>query len=154
MWKTSRLVDVALAFGLLSLLWLATLPIGDPLFAGFYYYLAAWSGVVIIVQIVRAPPLFTTGAAIALTLTVVAYWLWQISLPKPQGLLGLGHLISLPGLGVAAFVAAVIARRRQMRPPAALALAFFSSAAGFTAAQLTACQSLLDCGRFSVFTSG
>jgi hypothetical protein len=152
MWKSPRLVDVSLALGLLAAVWLASLLFGDRIYAGFLYYAAVWAGLVVLVQLVRAPPLFTTGAAVALAISVLAYWAWQSALPEPQGLLGLGHLISVPGLGLAALAAGVFARRRQLSRPAAFAIALVSCVAGFALAQIALCQSVMYCGRLSVFT--
>ena len=70
----------------------------------------------------------------------------EVELPQPQGLLGLGHLFSLPGLGIAAVMAAVAARRRRARPWMAFAAGLAACSIGFAVAQIVACRSLMYCG--------
>lgn len=147
--RMSRWMDSSVAFAIGFLLLLATLVIGDPIYAGTWYHLLAWLGLVGMVQIAKAPPLFTTGAAFALAASFLFYWAWQASLPRPEGLLGLGHLFSLPGLGIAAVIAAVIARRSQMLPWAAFAAGLLACSIGFAIAQFGVCQSMLYCGSLS-----
>lgn len=89
--KMSRWMDSSIAFSIGLLLLLTSFIIGDPIYVGAWYYLLAWLGLVGIVQIAKAPPLFTAGAALALAASFLFYWTWQASLPQPEGLLGLGH---------------------------------------------------------------
>lgn len=149
--RTSRRIDSSVAFAIGSLLLLATLVIGDPIYVGTWYYLLVWLGLVGVIQIAKAPPLFTTGATFALAASFLFYWAWQVSLPRPEGLLGLGHLFSLPGLGIAAVIAAVIARRHQMPPWAAFAAGLLACCTGFAAAQFVVCQSMFSCGSLSAW---
>jgi hypothetical protein len=145
----SRREDSGLAFAVGLLLLAATFVFGDPIYAGIWYYLIAWFCLVGLVQITKAPPLFTTGAAVALAASFLLYWAWQASLSQPDGLLGLGHLFSLPGLGIAAAIAAVIARRRQMLPAAAFVTGLLACCIGFATAQFVVCRSMMYCGALS-----
>ncbi|WP_123770659.1 hypothetical protein [Vulcaniibacterium tengchongense] len=145
----SRRIDSVIALGIGFALLAATSIFGDPIYAGIRYYLIAWFGLVGLAQIAKAPPLFTTGAAAALAASFLFYWAWQASLPQPEGLLGLGHLFSLPGLGIAAVIAAVIARRRQMLPWAAFAAGLLACCAGFAASHFVVCRSMVYCGSLS-----
>jgi hypothetical protein len=142
----SRRIDITIAFGIGAAVLATTFIIGDPLYAGTWYYLIVWLGLVGLVQIAKAPPLLTTGAAVALAASFLFYWVWQASLPGPEGLLGLGHLFSLPGIGIAAILAAVIARSRQLLPWTAFAAGLLACCAGFAIAQFVVCQSVLYCG--------
>ncbi len=144
----SRRMDSIIAFGIGAIV-LATFVSGDPICAGAWYYLTAWSALVGLVQIAKAPPLLTTGAAVALAGSFFFYWAWQASLPQPQGLLGLGHLFSLPGLGIAAVMAAVTARRRRARLWMAFAAGLVACSIGFAVAQIVACRALMYCGALS-----
>ncbi|WP_090435505.1 hypothetical protein [Duganella sp. CF458] len=145
----TRTLDITLAFGLGAALLAATFIFGDPAYLGPWYYALAWCGLVGLIQIAKAPPLSTLGAATALAATFLGYWAWQASLVRPEGLLGLGHLFSLPGLAVAAVVAALYARRRSLRPATAFAVTFVGCFAGFGAAQLAACRIVIYCGPIS-----
>ncbi|MGW8394699.1 hypothetical protein [Pseudoduganella sp. HUAS MS19] len=145
----TRILDIVLALGLGAALLTAVFIFGDPAYLGPWYYVLAWCALVGLVQITKAPPLSTLGAATALTATFLGYWAWQASLSRPEGLLGLGHLFSLPGLAVAAVVAALYARRIGLRPATAFAMTFVACCAGFGAAQLVVCRTALYCGPIS-----
>ena len=146
MQRLSRATDVTIAFGLGAIVLAVTAVRGDPIYAGVWYYLLAWVGLVGLVQIARVPPLFSAGASAALVASFLFYWAWQASLQRPDGLLGLGHLFSLPGLAVAAVIAAVSVRRRQLGPISAFGIAFFSCCAGFGLAQVAVCRAMMYCG--------
>lgn len=152
MFSLSRPIDsvlsllIGLAFSVVTVLF------GDPLHAGILYYSLAWICLTGVAQLAKAPPLFTTGAAIALAASVIFYWAWQASLLRPQGLLGFGHLFSLPGFGIAAAFAAVSARRRRLPPGAAFLVGFVACCAGFAAAQVVVCRTMIFCGVLSSYT--
>lgn len=145
----SRRMDSVIAFGIGAIVLAATFVSGDPIYAGAWYYLIAWSALVGLVQIAKAPPLLTTGASVALAASFLFHWAWQASLSQPEGLLGLGHLFSLPGLGIAAAMAAVIAHRRRVRAWMAFAAGLAACSIGFAVAQIVACRSLMYCGALS-----
>lgn len=145
----TRIVDITLALGLGAALLAAVFIFGDPAYLGPWYYALAWCGLVGLIQITKAPPLATLGAATALAVTFLGYWAWQASLPRPEGLLGLGHLFSLPGFALAAVVAALYSRRRGLKPVTAFAITFIACCAGFGAAQFAVCRTAMYCGPIS-----
>lgn len=145
----TRIVDITLALGIGAALLAAVFIFGDPAYLGPWYYVLAWCGLVGLIQVAKAPPLSTLGAAIALAATFLVYWAWQASLLRPDGLLGLGHLFSLPGLALAAVVAALYSRRRGLKPVTAFAVTFIACCAGFGAAQLAVCRTAMYCGPIS-----
>lgn len=145
----TRTLDIALALGLGAVLLTVVFVFGDPAYLGPWYYLLAWGGLIGLIQIGKAPPLSTLGGTTALTATFLGYWAWQASLPRPEGLLGLGHLFSLPGLALAAVMVAVLARRRRLKPVSAFAAAFAACSAGFGIAQFIVCRTALYCGAIS-----
>ncbi|MFC4654931.1 hypothetical protein ACFO3I_07890 [Rheinheimera marina] len=145
----SRWTDSLIAFGIGAALLAAMLVVGDLLYVGVWYYPVCWVALVGLVQLAKAPPLLTSGAASALVLSCLLYWAWQVSLPRPDGLLGLGHLFSLSGLGIAAVAAALIARRKQMGPWAAFLTGLLACCAGFASAQWLVCRTMQYCGVLS-----
>ena len=146
---SSRRTDSLIAFGIGLALMTVALIFGDPMYMGLWYYVFSWVALVALVQITKAPPLFATGAAVALAMSFLLYWVWQASLQHPEGMLGLGHLFSLPGLGIAAVIASLLARRRHISPWAAFVVGLLACSAGFAIAQLLACRSVLYCGSLS-----
>ena len=149
MQRYSRATDVIAAFGIGAAILAATAVMGDPIYAGVWYYVLAWAVLIGAVQIARVPPLFSAGASSALGVSVLLYWAWQASLPQPEGLLGLGHLFSLPGLAVGAVIATIVIRRRQLRPAAAFGIGFLTCCVGFGIAQIAVCRTMMYCGALS-----
>lgn len=145
----TRTLDVAAASGLGIAIVATAVVCGDPLYVGLWYYAATWIGVVGIVQLARAPPLFSAGVSAALAASFLMYWTWQASLARPDGLLGLGHLVSLPGLVLAAIIAAIAIRRRIVSAGVAFGIALLSCSLGFALAQTVVCRSLMYCGTLS-----
>ncbi|KQZ31804.1 hypothetical protein [Duganella sp. Root1480D1] len=145
----TRTLDITLALGLGAAQLAALLIFGDPVYLGPWYYVLAWCGLAGMIQLLKAPPLSTLGATTALSATFLGYWAWQASLSRPEGLLGLGHLFSLPGLVLAAVVVALLARRRGLPPATACATTFVACCAGFGIAQLVVCRTALYCGPLS-----
>lgn len=122
---------------------------GDRAYLGLWYYLLTWGGLIGLVQAMKAPPFSTLGATVALTATLLGYWAWQASLARPEGLLGLGHVFSLPGFAVGALIATFVARRRGYTPATAFAVTFAGCCVGFGAAQFAICRTLFYCGPIS-----
>ncbi len=145
----TRKDDLVYAGAVSLVLPLAVLAIGDPLFIGVWYYLLASAAAIALSAMSRTPPLFAVGAAVALTLTFAGYWAWALSLSRPEGLLGLGHLFSLPGAAIGLLAGAWFARRRPTATGAfAAALGF--TLAGFVLNQLVTCNTLMWCGPLSL----
>jgi len=145
----SRTTDVIAAFVIGAAIVATAVLRGDPLYVGIPYYVLAWLVLVGVAQIARVPPLFTAGASAALGASVLLYWAWQASLPRPEGMLGLGHVFALPGLAVGLIAAWFALRRRGPRPVAAFAVAFLACCIGFGIAQLVLCRTGMYCGRLS-----
>lgn len=73
---------------------------------------------------------------------------WRAS--RPEGLLALGHLFSLPGAVVGALIAAVLLRRHASTGPAfALIIGFAGVVVGFFINQLLVCNTVMWCGPLS-----
>ncbi len=71
------------------------------------------------------------------------------SAERPEGLLALGHLTSLPGAAIGIVLALLVARRIQT--PALILLAAFSGLlTGFFVNQLVVCNTVMWCGPLSL----
>ncbi len=147
---TSTRKDDLVYAGIVSLtLPLAVLAIGDPLHLGIWYYLLAFSVAIALSAMLRTPPLFAFGAAVAVVMTFAGYWAWALSLSRPEGLLGLGHLFSLPGAAIGLSAGAWFARRKRSAS-GAFAAALTFTLAGFVLNQLVTCNTVQWCGPLSL----
>lgn len=143
--KVSRKTDAAIALSIALILALAQLLFGDPLYIGTWYYLAVPITAVVIGIIARAAPLFLLGASLAISVTLLAYIAIDRFLGRPDGLLGLGHLFSLPGAAIGTLISALLSRRLS-RPLSAMALGCAGTLVGFTLNQIVVCNTFMSCG--------
>ncbi|MGO1068157.1 hypothetical protein [Lysobacter sp. CA199] len=144
-YKDERVWAVAVSL----LLPLLTALYGDPLYLGTRYYLLVAGVAIGLSMLIKAPRMFTLGAALAVAATLAGYGLWALSLTRPEGLLGLGHLLSLPGAAVGLVGGALFARRRRSAAVAAFAAGLLFVLLGFGANQMVVCNTLMWCGPLS-----
>eukprot|EP01029_Cantina_marsupialis_P012328 TRINITY_DN272223_c0_g1_i1.p1 TRINITY_DN272223_c0_g1~~TRINITY_DN272223_c0_g1_i1.p1 ORF type:complete len:101 (+),score=10.51 TRINITY_DN272223_c0_g1_i1:26-328(+) len=83
-----------------------TLILGDGLFIGLWYYLIVPFIYIGLSAFFRLNSSFYVGLAIAIAVSFLVYLYINFSSNKPEGLLGLGHLFSLPG---ALFTSVIVA---------------------------------------------
>ena len=69
-----------------------------PLYTGACYLLGVPMATLLPGLILRVPALFLTGTTAAALASLLAYMNIIFSLPRPDGLLALGHLFSMPGM--------------------------------------------------------
>ncbi|OEC59404.1 MULTISPECIES: hypothetical protein [Pseudomonadaceae] len=88
---------------------------GDVLFIGLWYYLAVIGGAFVSAVLANPRPFFAGGAVLAAGLSLALYvWLnWHPN--ARSGLLGIAHLLSLPGAAVGVVALGVVSRRRKWR---------------------------------------
>ncbi|MGK8706821.1 hypothetical protein ACRS5L_10435 [Metapseudomonas otitidis] len=89
---------------------------GDVLFIGFWYYLAVIGGAFVAAVLANPRPFFAGGAVLAAGLSLAVY-VWVNSHPdvRSSGLLGIAHLLSLPGAAAGVVALGVVSRRRKWR---------------------------------------
>lgn len=147
--KVSRKVDAAIALSVALMPAVAQLLLGDPLYLGTWYYLAVPLTAITIGVTARAKPLFVLGTSLAVSLTLLIYAAVNLSLARPEGLLALGHLFSLPGAAAGTLIGAFLSRRLS-RPISVLALGFAGTLVGFFLNQLVVCNTVIWCGALSL----
>ncbi|MBC8650699.1 hypothetical protein GYM54_07970 [Pseudomonas sp. MTM4] len=147
--KFFRKVDAAMALSVALIPAVAQLLFGDPLYIGTWYYLVVPVTAIAIGLIARATPLFLLGTSVAISVTLLAYVAINLSLARPEGLLTLGHLFSLPGAAIGTLIGALLSRRLS-RLFSAMALGFAGALVGFFLNQLVVCNTLMWCGAFSL----
>lgn len=144
-----RKVDVAILLSVSLTPAVAQLLFGDPLYIGIWYYLVVPTAAIAIGVMASAKPLFLLGTSLAVSVTLLIYAAVNLSLARPEGLLALGHLFSLPGAAAGTLIGAFLSRRLS-RPISVLALGFAGTLVGFLLNQLVVCNTLMWCGAFSL----
>jgi hypothetical protein len=128
--ELSNKQDAALGIAISVLAPLIVLVSGDPLYVGLWYYLVIPAFVVGWGVLLDAPPPYVAGASLAVAVSLFAYMSYNWFAARPEGLLGLGHLMSLPG-GVIGYFAAMRLARRSSRAQIILALGCLGWGVGF-----------------------
>lgn len=128
----------------------------DPLCAGSWYLLSVPMATLLPGLILRAPALFLTGTTAAAIASLLIYMKIMVSLARPEGLLVLGHLFSMPGMLVGTGVSAWLLRYRVKASLSWLVagIAFLGAAIGFMIAQMILCSTLMYCGALSFGVRG
>lgn len=144
----SRWTEVLLAALTSAMPLAAALVFGDPLYLGPWYYASVFGAAIVLSVLLRPAPLFTLGATVALLATFAGYWAVALSRTTPDGLLGLGHLSSLPGAALGLIVGWLVVRKGSGQL-AALGVGFGWAVAGFCVNQLIVCNTLMACGPLS-----
>lgn len=126
------------------------LGIGDGMYVGLWYYFAVPLVILGVSAVFKLTSSFYTGVSTAITISFIIYLNINWTAQRPDGLLGLGHIFSLPGAFLLVMITAYLLKRRNNRLPAQnLILGFFSFALGFFLNQIFLCNSLMYCGVLS-----
>ena len=124
---------------------------GDALYMGLWYYFAVPIVIVGIGAALRVKPMFLFGTSLAIAITLISYMSINWRAPRPEGLLGLGHLFSLPGAVVGVFIASMLLKRKKST---SLFVAFLFGLvgllSGFFVNHLIVCNTVLYCGQLSL----
>jgi uncharacterized membrane protein YGL010W len=144
-----RKVDAAILLSVSLMPAVVQLLFGDPLYVGVWYYLVVPTAAIAIGVMARAKPLFLLGTSLAVSVTLLIYVAVSLSLARPEGLLALGHLFSLPGAAAGTLIGAFLARRLST-PISVLALGFAGTLVGFFLNQLVVCNTVMWCGALSL----
>jgi len=147
--KISRNTDAAVALLVAFMVGVAQLLYGDQLYMGAWYYFVVPAAAIAIGVMARAKPLFLLGTSLAVSVTLLIYASINLTLARPEGLLALGHLFSLPGAAAGTLIGAFLSRRLR-RPISVLALGFTGTLVGFFLNQLVVCNTLMWCGAISI----
>jgi hypothetical protein len=124
---------------------------GDALYMGLWYYIVIPVFAFVAVEACQPRVLFRSGIALGISVTFIVYLSINWFNDNPDGLLGLGHLSSLPGIAVG-FLLAVLSLRKQKKMASTLVYfsAFLSVLMGFVVNQVALCNSLMFCGVLTI----
>lgn len=124
---------------------------GDPLYSGAWYLIGVPLITLIPGLIFRVPALFLTGTTAAAITTLLIYISLMSSMGREAGLVGLGHLFSIPGMLVGTCLSIWLLKYRVMAtlPWVVASVAFLGAGLGFLFAQMIVCNTLMYCGALS-----
>ncbi|MFJ2692791.1 hypothetical protein [Pseudomonas sp. NPDC087336] len=128
----------------------------DPLHAGSWYLFSVPLATLLLGVILRVPALFLTGTTVAAIVSLLIYMKIMLSLSRPEGLLVLGQLFSMPGMLLGTGVSAWLLRYRVKATLSWLVagIAFLGAAIGFMIAQMILCSTLMYCSALSFGVRG
>ena len=124
---------------------------GNSLYIGIWYYFAVFFTTICIASFFKPVPFFQTGAAIGIAIIFLAYLHINWSSSRPEGLLGLGHLFSLPGAAIGLIISANTLKRTNTKVfEIGFLFGLLGILIGFFINQLLVCNTLMWCGFLSI----
>ena len=149
--KPSSALDAIYAAIIGLLVVIIVLVKGDALYMGLWYYFLVPVVIVGIGAALRAKPMFIFGTSLAIAITLISYMSINWCASRPDGLLGLGHLFSLPGAVVGVIIAAILLKRRTTTSLfVAFLFGLIGLLSGFFVNHLIICNTVLYCGQLSL----
>ena len=121
---------------------------GDPLYLGVWYYIIVAIIAYFLAWCFKVKPLFLTGCALAILFSYIPYFLYNMFAARPEGLIGLGHLFSLPGLALGILFTGSYLKNKPFHPAKILVLSLLGVLLGFIINQIIVCNSVLHCSGF------
>ena len=121
------------------------LVVGDVLYIGLWYYIAIPASVYLVCIPFKPQKFFLSGAGLAILLAYAPYFIYNIFSHRPEGLLGLGHISSLPGLLIGALLAAIYLRYHKTNKQLAFLAGLCAALGGFLINQFVICNTLFHC---------
>ncbi|WP_236207816.1 hypothetical protein [Pseudomonas tohonis] len=119
---------------------------GDVLFLGLWYYAAVVGGTLALSLLINPRPLFASGAVIAAGLSLAVYVRANWNPTPDSGLVGLGHLFSLPCAAIGLLLVGFGSRLLGIREPyAVIASGAAGFVIGFVINQAYVCDELISC---------
>ena len=101
----------------------------------------------LLAAIFKPKPLFQTGLALAISMVTLAYLSINWIDETPEGLLGLGHLFSLPGGVLGILISGRFIKVFKVKAVfVSLILGFMGFFIGFLINQIIVCNTLMWCG--------
>lgn len=149
--KMTSSLDLKFFWAIAILLLCIVLAFGDAMFIGLWYYIVVPSVAALLFWRFRPPPLYRLGISLGLITTFVTYWSINYFSARPEGLLGLGHLFSLPGAALGIIISAYISNKLSgLTLLGALFTGLGGILIGFFINQLAVCNTVMWCGSLSL----
>ncbi|AOO65646.1 hypothetical protein [Sulfurospirillum halorespirans] len=126
------------------------LGIGDGLYIGLWYYFIVPLIILGLSSAFKLTSSFYTGVSTAIAISFIIYLNINWTAKIPEGLLGLGHIFSLPGAFLTVMITAFWLKKKNNHLPAQnLRVGFFSFTIGFLLNQIVICNLWMYCGVLS-----
>ena len=119
--------------------------VGDALYIGLWYYIAIPAIAYLICIPFKPEKFFLSGAGIAILLAYTPYFIHNLLAKSPEGLIGLGHLYSLPGLYIGIIFAVIYLQHHKTHTPLIFMIGLCGTLGGFLINQFISCNTLLYC---------
>ncbi len=124
---------------------------GDALYLGTWYYLTVPFIILSLCVAIRPAPLFLTGASLGIAITLLSVMSVNWNSSSPEGLLGLGHVSSLPGATIGVVTSAIIAKRKNITLPyTSMSMGLGGLLIGYLINQTVACNTVMWCSPLSM----
>ena len=133
-----------IAISLISIV--TVLVVGDALYIGLWYYIAIPLVAYLLTLPFKPKQFFLTGISLAILLTYIPYFYHNLFAERPEGLLGLGHLFSLPGLAVAIVLVSLYLKAKTLSPILLFTISFIGALFGYLINQFIVCNTVIYCG--------
>lgn len=143
--------DLLYSVALVALVLVYASTAGNALYLGYWYLVGVSAIALLPGLILRARAMFLTGTTAAMSLTLLTYMSVISSLGRDGGLMGLGHLFSVPGMFLGTSVSAWLLRFRLNANLAWViaGVGFVGAGLGFMVAQVVVCNTVLYCDALS-----
>lgn len=124
---------------------------GDALYIGIWYYIAVPVFAYLLGSFFKPVSLFQTGNSLGVAILFLFYLNINWQATRPEGLLGLGHLFSLPGAAIGICLSAFLLKRKKA-PSFIIAFCagLFGVVFGFFLNQIIVCNTVMWCGPLSI----
>lgn len=120
--------------------------LGDPLYIGLWYYMAIPSVAYLLTLLFKPKQYFLTAISLVILLSYIPYFYRNLFAVRPEGLLGLGHLLSLPGLTIGILFVGLYLKNKSLNSFIISTISFIGASFGFLINQLIVCNTVMYCG--------
>jgi hypothetical protein len=118
---------------------------GDNLFIGSWYYAITLFAGLVLGTVFYPKPFFLCGVISALVFSLWLYVQHNVSSVRPEGLLVLGHMFSLPGAFLGLIISALIIKNIHTSHAMTFTLSVIGVLVGFFINQAIVCSTLMHC---------
>ena len=128
--------------------------LGDQMYVGIWYYIVIPFSAFILTVLLKPSSFYLTGVGLAILVSYTPYYWQNLASTNPEGLLGLGHVFSLPGFFLGIILSAFYLKNKGKSAYFAALIGFSGPLLGYVINQLVVCNSVMYCGSFLTRING